>query len=150
MENTLENKVIFLNQYLGQNVILYDVKRPVKLIGSMYNVVYLEYKREIKYVAVENVVAELTPLSMISDEDAIECANILIDKGDSIRDKEDAKKHYWRGLILSLRESSDVFLSNTHIYQYLQSKDYALPYLGVSVEEQISRNWIKLRTEKQQ
>lgn len=70
----------------------------------------------------------LRPLSAITDEDAIEVGKIQFYDCSL----EEAKK--WLN-----RNSTNYSFSNGHlnlyIYQYLQSKGYALPYLQYSVED---------------
>lgn len=38
----------------------------------------------------------------------------------------------------------DKVVQNTKVADYLRSKGYALPYMGISVEDQIKYGWIKL------
>lgn len=65
---------------------------------------------------------ELKPLSLITDEER----HILMD----IKANEEEYEEY-----LAL-----------HSADYLRSKGYALPYMGLSVETMIEYGWIKLKT----
>lgn len=87
---------------------------------------------------------ELTPLSQISDEDAIEVAKIL----DPMQEHGDYRQ------VLEYIDEFDMLLSDQierngaivlNVFDYLRSKGYALPWLGISVEEQIKLGWIKLK-----
>jgi len=137
METTLKTKAKLFAQYLFQKVFYHD-----------------EYGTEVAHLDTIHLSDRLIqpgyklllkPLSSITDEDAKECANILIDNADSIRDKDEARIHYWHGLKLAIADNSNTFISNVEIYQYLQSKGYALPYNGLSIEKLIELDWIKLR-----
>lgn len=107
-KNTLENKAKFFAQYWGQNV--------VGNIGDYFNRTYLE----------------LTPLSQISDEDAIEVSERCVPGNDK---RIDNIKQHCR--IYAMQSSL--------ISDYLRSKGYALPWNGITVEEQIEFGWIKLK-----
>lgn len=88
---------------------------------------------------------ELKPLSSISDEDAIEYFDILWYENHKSKSKEfkiDLGKD-WANSILSQRMG---LISSNLIYgyDYLRSKGYALPWMGLSVEEMVEAGWIKL------
>lgn len=127
MENNLENKSRFFAQYWGQKVLgnsntgwknwnIHDVSlRSVVLAKSDF--------------------LELTPLSDITDEDAIEVARHLARyKSDIVNSvKEHLKENHPYGDYLEQPE-----------LDYLRSKGYALPWMGLSVEKIIEFGWMKL------
>jgi hypothetical protein len=83
---------------------------------------------------------ELTSLSDITDEDAIDVANIL-----GIR-KDVSNKLRIEWAINSLNESRTLkAIQGAMAYDYLRSKSYALPFNGKSVEELIELGWLKIR-----
>jgi hypothetical protein len=96
---------------------------------------------------------ELTPLSQISDEDAIEVAKILF--GDDISESE--LKVWLPKISANLRNQfgsnifpimQPYFSISWQVADYLRSKGYALPFLNISVNKQIELGWIKLKEEK--
>ena len=86
---------------------------------------------------------ELLPLSSITDEDCIEIAKLMWEDEDLHMVAE--------GLYLS--ESLDKNENEIDMYpknalkmsDYLRSKGYALPWMGLSVEKLQEYGWIKLR-----
>jgi hypothetical protein len=74
-------------------------------------------------------------ISLAEDEDAIEVAKIH----GYDTDEETPKL---------IRENSKAEATKASVVDYLRSKGYALPFLGMSVEEQINLGWIKLKEEK--
>src|SRR5690606_15494725 len=101
-------------QYWGQEVLLYPAD-PL-------------YKRAVNSYHLDNIndfIAELTPLSQISDEDAMLCGF-------------DNSKHF-------LDVLQEYRLTSINVDR-LRLKGYALPWMGISVEEQITRGWVKLKT----
>ena len=117
MELNLENKAKFFNQYRGQMVF--------KLMGLLHTYRYPSERLE-KYDYVE-----LKPLSSITDEDAI---NVEFEGGSS---------HFIKVLESYGHEFNDLILKHNQI-DYLRSKGYALPWMGISVEQMVSAGWIKL------
>lgn len=134
MENTLENKAKFFAQYLNQQVFYQDrIGNIVSFYLSCGNftnqvwIVSLEdenfEKNELSCEAnINECQLILTPLSQISDEDAIKFG------------------------FTSARD----FLAVADIYHsyhvdYLRSKGYALTYMDLSVEDLINYGWVKLK-----
>ena len=123
MENTLENKEKFVAQYWGQKVgMVFDTDWDKHLsygIGTnclVYQVDYLELK----------------PLSSISDEDAIEVSKLCVN-GDDKR-------------IENIKVYARIYaLQSALINDFLRSRGYALPWMGLSVEKLIKYGWIKLK-----
>ena len=90
----------------------------------------------------------LTPLSKISDEDAKMCVSFLYPnkqiKDININDGGITLK--WKGTYSYL--SGIIYfnhLININVYQYLQSKGYALPYMDYSVEDLVELGIYKLK-----
>lgn len=122
-ENTLENKKRFFAQYFGQKI-LTSTESP-HLIGyntSIHNTIGMEY-------------LELTPLSQITDEDAIRIARICNIGIGYTSDRRAARGG------LSIVKLPNIPQSAT---DYLRSKGYALPYLDLLVDDLIEYKWIKL------
>lgn len=67
MENTLENKEKFFSQYWGQKVAYHDKMNNWYVGKGVLNLDMIEY-------------LELTPLSKVTDEDAIKVASIVLGK----------------------------------------------------------------------
>lgn len=117
----LEEKAKFFAQYFGQEVLKY-----YSAFGGLIPH-YLEVSAEElsqMHFHVDSFL-ELTPLSQISDEDA----TIL-----GFNSKQEFIENHSYGDSLEQFE-----------LDHLRSKGYALPWLGISVEEQIKRGWIKLK-----
>jgi len=124
MENTLENKAKFFAQYFNQEVRVWK-----EMPDNLCNVGYAALSDDaIKYSHLL-----LTTLSAITDEDAIAIANIGSQMGYCF---ESRAIQAGRSLLKSL---------NVARGDYLRSKGYALPYMGLSVEKLIEYGWIKLK-----
>ena len=83
----------------------------------------------------------LTPISKISVKEAIEiCNNFLREdyKGENNAFKIEQVNHH-------IEEGLRYQELDYPTYQYLQSKGYALPWMGLSVDQQIEAGWIKLK-----
>jgi hypothetical protein len=128
MENTLENKAKFFAQYWGQEVVITDGILRVASVGTL------------KKAWVIQSHLELTAISSITDEDAIEVSNIVRDvtHGKSFDTRVDNIKQLAKYYAIDYSAVSD----------YLRSKGYALPLMRLSVEEQVNRGWIVLKTKK--
>ena len=151
MKNTIEEKQRFFAQYWGQ---LYydDFYSGFRTLNGLM-IGQIDLKNTNDYL-------ELTPLSMISDEHAIEVAKILHgDEGDfeivfnasgNTSVSAYGRPSYapcieimWNGNV-SYEQALELQIS--HAYDYLRSKGYALPWMGVTVEQQIEWGWVKLKT----
>jgi len=146
MENTLENQQKFRMQYYGQELL--------QLIsdGKKYGSKLFRVTEHAGYGYLE-----LTPLSMISDEDAIEAAKMFdiqlpideIDESNNaiqIFDEQGDKIIiYFDGEIILEEGKIQEPKSILKAYDYLRSKGYALPFMGLSVEQQIEYGWVKLK-----
>lgn len=140
MENTLENKAKFFAQYWGQKVWFRndrDLGDKRGIVGDMSQI--------------ERFTLELTPLSDITDEDAIEVCKCMkwdrvlppnieghpLDFSVSISDFNWIKNKLF-----------DWSKINLHTADFLRSKGYALPWMGLSVEKQSIYGWVKLKNIK--
>lgn len=124
MENNLENKAKFFAQYWGQRVLRFDTwtknaerKEVGSFISDLYN---------------NKCIIELKPLSSISDEDK--------EYLDALQASSFDEYGYWFGM-------GGVHYYQPHEVDYLRSRGYALPFMGVTVEYQIKYGWIKLKGE---
>lgn len=135
MENTLENKLKFIVQYYGQKVA--NIQHPFEedYIGKVEGL----FIEEINYL-------ELKSISSITDEDlyfigflfgweklyGVNHPNVLYQAKEIIsRLFTHPNSHCELSLYLNL-------------YDYLRSKGYALPWMGLSVEKLQEYGWIKL------
>lgn len=121
MENTLENKERFFAQYFGQKVLNYGLKDLVLLSFAFMTP-----------QDIEDNLLELKSVSLITDQDAegylhfIGCHSF----GDRIKQSKE-----------QIQEDCH---NDIHMSDYLRSKGYALPWMGLSIEKQIEFGWIKL------
>lgn len=122
MENNLVNKSRFFAQYWGQKVLMHSEKQIFphgNNWGSSIN--YKDY-------------LELKPLSNISDEDF----NLIMNDGIMNPDPS-------IGDPVFTFEVGGLRLSDLTTTDYLRSKGYALPWMGLSVEELVIYGWVKLK-----
>ena|SRR5690606_29772386 len=164
MGNRLENKANFFALYWGKDVANIRLPHEEEYRGvidsiTMDHITHLELK----------------PLSSISDEDAIEVAKILnketrnnfrtrfiyeiIKKTDGVyvdvkADYSDIKSANPKQVYVGVIDISNfrwVYKgeSNSQMVgvciDYLRSRGYALPFMGLSVEELVNRGWVKLK-----
>lgn len=146
---TKDNKEKFFSLYWGQDIIHHSIYSP--FLGY-FNSVDEEhmYNHGVNWYCLA-----LKPLSSISDEDGIEVLNILMgSKTDRYENWHTTMQKHWLKIIktdlqdlFGSRQTSNLlpyFKSTWETGDYLRSKGYALPYLGISVEEMIEAGWIKL------
>lgn len=139
MENTLANKAKFFALYWGQEIQTYKLSRyttktnrPVD--GSKFG-----------YITLKN-------LSSISDEDAIEVAKIRWGNDVEIYqiDKfSEGVKYIFRQPYKPFNQTQGIFPRRMYNDEcdFLRSRGYALPWMGLSVEELVNRRWVKLKGE---
>lgn len=132
MENTLENKAKFFAQYWGQKVV------------SWSNIIEIKLKSNILINELEESDAlELTPLSDITDEDAIKVAKIENNYENAlIRGKVIIQTFLEYSDCSHSMKNSDQLLE---LIDFLRSKSYALPWMGLTVEKLIEYGWVKLK-----
>jgi hypothetical protein len=127
MENTLENKAKFFAQYYGQQVLNYGLKE----------LCFLNFAFMLDDDISKNIL-ELKPLSLITNEDAIEIVNIdNLGIGYYSDDKS----------IRSVKSILKLPSLSSGKVDYLRSKGYALPWMGLNVETLQEYGWIKLKTD---
>lgn len=139
--NTLENKAKFFAQYWGQKL-----WKEYKNINCHDTVDILEELTNNDYL-------EIAPLLSITDGHAIELYRQVLYKKThyeshqlTIDDEINQGKElafsclYLKGGYCGFSAGTGLFVSD-----YLRSKGYALPYLGLSVEKQIEYGWVKLK-----
>lgn len=142
MENTLENKAKFFAQYFGRTFITG--------IGGKSALSWID----IGYISLGTLSAtlELKDMSNISPEDINYIIILLeIDKQPVDNDFLAFNKSlisYINYLFLEKKDIKSVILTVAfiHAVDYLRSKGYALPYMGLSVEKQVEYGWIKLKS----
>jgi len=145
MENTKNNFEKFVANYWGQNIANYAGVDNAEI--NMNTICHIQS-------------LNLTPLHLITDEDAIEVGILTgcwtrkeaLECGSEINDQlikfghifcKGIGKEYGLGLTApfagTIQDISDAF-------DYLRSKGYALPFNGLSVDQQISYGWVVLKT----
>lgn len=142
-ELTLENKAKFFAQYWGQ-LVIEDVNGKGETF--LYPVVYSNMHR------FEESTVVLKPLSSISDED-LEYIRTIVGYINTESGLGLVKR--WLTVLWMNYDDVNYFaaidfkptLSVIKITDYLRSKGYALPWIGISVEEMVDAGWIKLQSE---
>ena len=158
MENTKQNKERFFGIYISQKVLAntQGVKYPLVYLNKSWNWTHYGFYLELK------------PISKLTNEDAIEVSKIcsfcdgegfIVDLDEStiyVYDKynenpygQNTFKIFFNDFeIYSLDDEGNVFEYDWNrlieVSDYLRSKGYALPWMGLSVEKQIDYGWIKL------
>lgn len=136
MENTLENKAKFFGQYFGVHCLRHEELPNIPAL-LITNIELCRPGLEVEYL-------ELKPLSSISDEDAIEMSKFNEKIGSDhkfvFNSKESAIRYIKNNIHLSIS-------SDRRSVDFLRSKGYAIPWMGLSVEELVNRGWIKLKGE---
>lgn len=150
MENTLENKEKFFAQYWGLQIIR-------KKHDTTYYFINNNNMKFSEYWDIFDKWLELTPLELISDEDAIEVAKIFdiqlpideVDKSSNAIQVFDELGNkvciYFDGEIIIEEGAIQQPLALLKSYDFLRSKSYALPFREYSVSQMIDFGWIKLK-----
>lgn len=151
MENTIENKVKFIAQYWGQNIFIDPKNTYTSICWGIFQYervfngsAFEDFKYE--YPHLDEGLIELVPLSKISEKDAIEVAKIF-NIGHRTGTTAVLIKYILSALngTTSKSETTEFVLSWKHATEYLRFRGYALPWMGVSVENQIEYGWVKLK-----
>lgn len=121
MTNTLENKAKFIALYFGQEVRVWD-----HLPDNKCKVSHSSLSPE----GVKESYLSLKPISQISDEDRKEVSGELASSID-----EYGCEYTFSGLVEWGVYDAD----------YLRSRGYALPWMGISVETLVEWEWVKLK-----
>lgn len=131
VEMTLENKARFFVQYWGQDVLKLTKNLPMAMLDS-HNI----------NVNILSSYLELKPLSLITDEDAIEVAIQNRFKGKNI----EAQIKVGREILTRIKANVefDPICMPLETGDYLRSKGYAIPWMELSVENMVEAGWIKL------
>ena len=126
---TQENKQIFFALYWGQNLgKINSYNRNVLSLVSEYNINYIDF-------------LELKPLSRITEEDYKDIPDLYYGSADSWFN---AQRIY---TYETLEECVSKVIEKLKPaqYDYLRSKGYALPYMGLSIETLQEYGWIKIK-----
>ena len=179
MENTLINKSKFFAHCLGQKVEIHSVDFQTEGVNDAIidNIISIDISGQVEttqfHPPITDVMVIKKPLSIMTDEDAIELARIAlyhpdIDEWDEKEvwigegDIDNKGNHTlqigmrcWEGVLTINDQTGSVKIrdddrdehiyNSLNLYDYLRSKGYALPYMGLSVEKQIEYGWIKLK-----
>ena len=152
MENNTENKAKFFAQYWGQEVLKYPGLNPVFEIQWQEFNPHIE-NEEIK--PIQDGYLELKPLSSITDEDAIEVSSLLTQEKYIVVERTDQYISLSKGkydffiwfdgeILFNNDNASQLPLERMHVYDFFRLNGFALPWNGISVQEQIERGWVKL------
>lgn len=150
-EINLDNKERFFALYWSQDV----------LCSEMYGDGGTIYSVTMKTDSVKDKWLLLKPLSKISDEDAVEVAKIVFPRINDWKFADRQQGDVWiddnedQDLGIVFTEGlfeingyefniADEFERIIKATDYLRSSSYALPWMGISVEEQMQHGWIKL------
>lgn len=164
MDNTQDNKQQFFAQYYRQKVIVFNeqnINTRDKLTPQLVDIVTLSWPL-IKYG-----VLELTPLSSITDEHAIQACEVAYNLSFTYGAKWTTKRDREIGFITIKSKSShhsfdldfnsgiveqyqDEFnrteniMDHYAVCDYLRSKGYALSFMGLSVDQLVEYGWVSL------
>ncbi|KPE51012.1 hypothetical protein [Chryseobacterium indologenes] len=116
MENTLENKAKFFAQYYSVPCIQND-----EWIWREND----EFGKLPSGCDITDCYANLKPLTLITDEDAFRIG--------------------FCNRKIFLATNTNLYIYQINSADFLRSKGYALPWMGLSVEKLIEYGWIKLR-----
>lgn len=133
MENTLENKSLFFALHLGQNIVSFHEQNHVT--RGMNNPSYVSAP-VFYYPLIMYTFLELKNLSLISDDDAKEASKIL---GHKVYAGTKFIQRLIDGSFVQYPMSTTIFL-----FDFLRSRGYALPWMGLPVETLVEYGWIKL------
>lgn len=134
MEINNENKSKFFGQYLFQRVLMWHDKSILYAVDGS-DLAIVSTKKNTYYLL-------LKPLSFISDEDAIAIANFY-----GWKKGEEGFEDRILQFKIDLPCVSINGYAHKHlpfVFDFLRSKGYALPYMGLSVEQMVEAGWIKL------
>lgn len=138
-ENTIENKQIFFSLYFKQKV-----RKMMCLNGDFMDEVYHNYELS----NVDEDYLELTSVSKITDEDAIEVKTIFSKYRDSsiLKLSKEEIISQGRSLANSFNYSGSCMCGLINVIEsadFLRSKSIAIPWRDLTVEDLISYGWVK-------
>ena len=130
IENTLENKARFYGNHIGCEIYRGSMSKNSVLTFSSFSGV----------IRITDMPLHLAPLSLITDEDALNICRLVNShfSDDSI------------AIVMGRRvvQNDSVALTPNEwlrVHDYLRSKGYALPFMGLSVDDLVSYGWVKLK-----
>ena len=153
LKNNIKNKANFFSQYLGQMVSYPDTDEKIlkhKLVAVGYEYLHVNYKRKIRGCVGDelsfthngthnsnalNAKLILAPLSKLTDKDAIDLVP-LVSANYSSRYTDDFIKDLIKKEVIDTDNLPAMF------YDILRSKGYALPFMGLSVDDLVDYGWI--------
>jgi len=163
MEINSENKSKFFAHYIGQRLSS-EFYSPIMRGVVQEGKTNADWKVKTQHLSlpIEDIHLPLKPLSSISDEDAyyvgasVNCWSWAERKEDFFKDDEMKDNHiaYGKMFTSSIGKEygpgmSHPFAHNStdilHGFDFLRLKGYALPWMGLSVEDMVSAGWIKLK-----
>ena len=136
MGNILENKEKFFAQYWGQKIAFFQLGLEVGEFTIKMDSEFQALLNKPEY-GLEKAFIKLKPLSDITDEDLkVIGLDNHINKTESIY--KDAN-HF-------LKEIEHMGFFTQFESDFLRSKGYVLPWMGLSVDKLIEYGWVKLKT----
>lgn len=146
--NNLENKSKFFAQYWGQKILMATIN------GGGFKAYPIQSSEMHDHYFTHECWLELKPLSSITDEDAIWVSNRATGRisGHTYVIEKSATNN-----VLSITATNPRYeiaeqtwgcgtnWLPSEISDYLRFKGYALPWNGITVEQQIEFGWIKLK-----
>ncbi len=137
MENTLENKAKFFALYWGQEVLTTSQwKRLYRVENYFLNDTWEVFKDEgVNQFNIDNIHLQLKPISSLSKYD------FKLIEGNKIMNPESPND----SIDITCGKIGNINLSDLTTTDFLRSRGYALPWMGLSVEKLIEYGWIKLK-----
>lgn len=148
-----DEKAQFFALYWGQRVAANSARQYSP--GWLVETPLLEVSTEPYEWKMKKWYLELTPLYLITDEDAIKVANICFNDPNRMQMIKIGRHAIWYFFEVGLpvlnkiwtNEIDQSFGCNKMIYvaDYLRSKGYTLPWKNYSVEDLVNMGWVKLK-----
>ncbi len=128
-------KCRFFAQYFGVKVFQNELNKKYNYVNYSYPLsIEKDFNKEI------DEFLELKPLSKITDEDALEVANII---SNTIHDSisKELVSYYKQDI---LNDSEVLCYASYQTVDFMRSKGYAISFMGYSVDDLISFGWVRL------
>jgi hypothetical protein len=125
---TIENKAKFFAQYLWKTLWIKE---------SVYGKEPFPINPQMLYEPSNEEYLKLKSLLKIIDEDAIQIAELVV--GDRFENKIRIGQSYAFWL-----HKNPNYAVDWKVYEYLQSEAYAVPWMGLSVDEIVDAGWINI------
>lgn len=165
MKNTLENKAKFFAQYWGQTVVNWNNNLQIKLkLNVLLNEIDEMDILELKPIS--SITKEDACIIAMLLVDWQESMSKLSPENIEVRGRIDGD-HVWDELVMNFKGSFSYVVryrggdfltwidsngrcewntsNHLQVYDYLRSKGYALPWIGLSVEQLEEYGWIKIK-----